>query len=135
MKTNANKKKAVRASAIKEYFAEQPWIVPSLVFIAILAVVVTLSLTVPHNKQAVVTAVGQDCVIVAYQNNAINSTVVAKVETETPEQYNVGDTVSIRLRGARNSLLTIIPCHGVYINTFPTLGALHTVRPNMQLDG
>ena len=99
MKTNANKKKAVRASAIKEYFAEQPWIVPSLVFIAILAVVVTLSLTVPHIKQAVVTAVGQDCVIVAYQNNAINSTVVAKVETETPEQYNVGDTVSIRLRG------------------------------------
>ena len=75
MKTNANKKKAVRASAIKEYFAEQPWIVPSLVFIAILAVVVTLSLTVPHNKQAVVTAVGQDCVIVAYQNNAINSPV------------------------------------------------------------
>lgn len=99
MKSNVNKKKAVRANAIKGYFAEQPWIVPSLVFIAILAVVVTLSLTVPHNKQAIVTAVGQDCVIVAYQNNSINSTVVAKVETETTEQYSVGDTVSIRLKG------------------------------------
>lgn len=91
--------KAVRANAIKGYFAEQPWSIPSLVFIAILAVVVTLSLTVSHNKQAIVTAVGQDCVIVAYQNNAINSTVVAKVETGTTEQYSVGDTVSIRFKG------------------------------------
>lgn len=88
-----------RANAVKAYFDDQPWIVPCLFIIAILAVVVILHFTLPRSREAVVTAVGQDCVIVSYQNRSVNSSVVVKIETETAEQYCVGDTVSIRFKG------------------------------------
>lgn len=90
---------ADRAAAVKAYFDDDPWTAVYLILAVVLAIFTVLYLTVPRTRQAVVTAVGQDCVVVSYKNCTTGTSVVEKVKTEAADKYHIGDTVSIQYKG------------------------------------